>query len=328
MAGSEQFKRQTRRTVFSITVLAVITLALVVSTLAWFVANRQVDVNSFNLSTDGAYNLQVSPTEEDDWSYDLQHVDESMRLRPVVGNGVNFFTALFTQQADEEGGSVFHSVASGYERVSPSSVANYAFTVDFKVTIEQDCPLLVENLTLQMPVESNINFETSPDGIDRSGLLGAVRLAILVNEGGTYKPCFYWMPDPQTMLTKQNGVYSLDRRSSDFEDFVLQTGATEEVRVPAPTGAGPGQVGGTGISVTSDGLQVHFGGSLYLDEVRRAVCPLGPEDNVLAQLQGRRQKSFRLVVWIDGNDNECNNVLMGGTVQVGMRLSADIQEEE
>ena len=260
MARSEQLKKQTRRTVFSITVLVVITLALVGSSLAWFVTNKTVDVNSFTLTTDGAYNLQISPTEKDDWSYDL-HMDDSMRLRPVVGNGTSFFTAKFTQQADEEGGSVFHSAVSGYESVSADNLGKYVLKTDFKVTIEQDCPLLVEDLMLQMPrsdTEKNTNFETDPSGIDRSGLLGAVRLAILEKTGATsYTPCFYWVPDPESVLIETDGVYTLGTRSSDFESFCLQNKVQlgEETVVPAPAG-------GTGTVTTEDGLTVYFGGKL------------------------------------------------------------------
>ncbi len=316
--------RQKRRIVFSIFVLALVTLTLVSTSLAWFLTGKGTEVNSFGVQTDGAYNLQVSPTDEDNWSYELVFHDEH-RLHPVAGNGVDFFTPVYEQAEVPEGSGVFYSRPASYVSVPQGDLPEYVFPVDFKVLIESDCDLFIDELFVEMPEKRNTNFETTSRGISQTALLGAVRLAVLQKTEDGYTPCFYWMPDQTSELqTNDDGKYIYGTRDRDFEGFTFQNGTTlEDVTVVLPPAEGEE-------AEDESGKPVRFGGSeSYGSEggvrTRRVSCDMNGGKLPLTSLTGMEEAEFRVVVWLDGNDNECNNVLMGGDIHVGMKLSVDIE---
>lgn len=330
MAKSE-LKKQKVRLISGIVVLALTTLALVTSTLAWFLTGKETEVHTFDLQTDGAYNLQISPTDKDNWAYELKF-DDDHQLQPVTGDGINFFTPVFGMQEKEEGSGVFFSSPTGYESIREDLLPDYVFPIDFKVQIESDCDLLIEDFFVEMPSgEWNTNFETGQYGVSKSLLLGAVRIAVLEKTEEGYITRFLWVPDQTNALITTKDGYNMGTHS-EFEDLILQTGPTLEERtvIEAPQGDAPSDMMyGTGIvEATESAPKVRFGGKDEdvteddgsFDRIGCYFDPANSDDNILSSLKGKEEKQFRVVVWIDGNDNECNNVLMGGEIHVGMKL--------
>ncbi len=338
MAKSE-LKKEKARLAAGIFVLVVIALALVTSSLAWFLTGKETEVHTFDLQTGSAYNLQISSTGEEKWGYSLRFDDER-ELRPVAGNGLNFFSPVFGQEETAEKSGVYRSAPTGYEAIEEDLLPEYVFPIDFKVQIESDCNLLVEEFFVEMPSgETNTNFETNEYGVSKSALMGALRIAVLEKTEEGYKRCFLWVPDQEVALETdpRSGKYTIGVHSKDevFESLTLQEGAAleEHTVVEAPQGDPPADaMQGSGVVTTEDGLTVRFGGKREEVTVegtpfQRINCYFDPskagEDNLLATLTGKQEKEFRVVVWLDGNDNECNNVLMGGKIHVGMKLGID-----
>lgn len=336
--AKSQLAKQKVRLIVGIIMMTALVLALITSSLAWFTVGKETSVQNFMLQADSAYNLQIRPTEFDNWRYEIKY-DSTTKLCPVTGDGIKFFYPTFEQQKESDDSNIYHSVPTKFQALSEEELPKYVFPVDFQVKIESDCDLLIEELFVEMPKgKTNSNFETPDTGIDQVGMMGAIRIAVLRKEGSAYTPCFLWVPDQVTELqTDAEGNYTLGERSEGYEDLILQTGTKleEQTVVKAPQTNSPygGPMAGSGRKYAPESRTlVRFGGkqSSYSEaggELDRITCYFDRstymDDDIIAHLKGQEEANFRVVLWLDGNDGECNNVLMGGEIHVGMKLGAD-----
>ena len=75
------------------------------------------------------------------------------------------------------------------------------------------------------------------------------------------------------------------------------------------------------------GMMVH---NYYLYEEDGVLYAWGDleEDLPFATLEGFSEQDFKIVIWLDGNDRECHNALMGGEVSIKLGFVIESSTED
>ena len=172
------------------------------------------------------------------------------------------------------------------------------------------------------------NVETLPNGetpkpnnispfgsnIDKGEICAAVRIAILQkNSNGEYELTFVWMPNSTKRLIDDNGVLKVvENGPVEKEYLVLGSCETDDdgtLVIDETTISTNGQESG---SVTIDGV-VYAWGELTTHKI--------------GDLTASEYCDFRIVVWVDGNDEDCENALLDGLITVNLDFGTTLNEE-
>ena len=147
----------------------------------------------------------------------------------------------------------------------------------------------------------------SPLGVtDIGNICGAMRVAILQKDAnGVYVPTFIWAPATDIHLREtEDKTYEIltpEHEDFQYEESYLYFGESSEGNDPIVAG-------------TRNGL--------YVDESTGITYAWGELTTKVAigELIGGQSNDFRLVIWVDGNDRECHNAMLGGRVMVSLHF--------
>lgn len=200
----------------------------------------------------------------------------------IAGNGTSFFKPLWAEQkvGDSDGFNLYRPVKSGEyeptqdEVIATESVADNVLIMDFNLSINGKHNVYLVNGSGVKPVGEGAEF-----------LEGAIRVAVLKlnEETQEYELCLVWLPD---VTSKKGSEGALD---SEFTVVYPDGDAVKEEK----------------IEITSE----H--GTKTVNNVRYAwgQIDVNNQNKVLVgELEGTEY--FRCVVWLDGNDRECDYELL------------------
>lgn len=200
----------------------------------------------------------------------------------IAGNGTSFFKPLWAEQkvGDSDGFNLYRPVKSGEyeptqdEVIATESVADNVLIMDFNLSINGKHNVYLVNGSGVKPVGEGAEF-----------LEGAIRVAVLKlnEETQEYELCLVWLPD---VISKKGSEGELD---SEFTVVYPDGDAVKEEK----------------IEITSE----H--GTKTVNNVRYAwgQIDVNNQNKVLVgELEGTEY--FRCVVWLDGNDRECDYELL------------------
>jgi hypothetical protein len=200
----------------------------------------------------------------------------------IAGNGTSFFKPLWAEQkvGDSDGFNLYRPVKSGEyeptqdEVIATESVADNVLIMDFNLSINGKHNVYLVNGSGVKPVGEGAEF-----------LEGAIRVAVLKlnEETQEYELCLVWLPD---VTSKKGSEGELD---SEFTVVYPDGDAVKEEK----------------IEITSE----H--GTKTVNNVRYAwgQIDVNNQNKVLVgELEGTEY--FRCVVWLDGNDRECDYELL------------------
>ncbi len=302
MSNSKAKRAIGRRAIFLAIFIVSLIVIMVAVSFSWYYIRREVTVSEFSIEVVEANNLVIRSSEDDrGWSKLLiMQTDEDFAFGAVAGNGTSFFAPRIELVAQDDGKGEYSRYAyekTGYIPLADTEHSQYLFAYDFSVSIENEHDLcLMQGTTVATQQEST-------DPTDHAS--AALRVALLVKENGTYHTALIWIPDVQTQLIedKSSGNWYVNT-----EDPVPETSIT---LVDAQGKDYSIEITGTsGHMIDQSGVTYVWGDITEQDLI------------TVANLPSQTEKEFRLVVWVDGNDRDCNNSIMGGNVFVDLKFTA------
>lgn len=269
-AAPKKKRKFTRKTLFKIMFVISIIFIMISLTYSWFSLSETAHVNGVNVGVTDPNNLIAD--------------DEFLvkgKIDSIAGNGTSFFKPIWHNELvdTQNGFNIYKKGNSGTYNALPDNVVIEDPVAD---------NLFVKDFTLSIKGKHNIYLVEGsgiePEGTEAKYLEGAMRVAILKfnEETKQYDLCFIWIPD---VTSTKTGGSLLD----------------DKVTAVSPDGNG----GAKEETFTING----YHGEKTVGGVRYAWGKPDADNSVLVgELEGTAK--YRCVIWLDGNDRECNNELL------------------
>ena len=271
---TERKGRFSRRSVTKIMFVVSIIFIMISLTYSWFTSSSTAIADNAVIELSNANALEKGELKSEGI------------INSIAGNGTSFFKPILERELIKTQGSfnLYHSVkGDDYTLlednvVDKDAIAKNLFVQDFSLSIRGPHNVYLVDGTNVKAKKASLNY-----------LEGAVRIGIMKFNAETekYELCLVWIPD----------VTSLKGGGSKLE---------EKVTVVDPNGSEGIE---SEISITSEhGQTVHNGVRYVWGKIDG-----NNEHNVLiGELDG--EAKYRCVMWLDGNDRECNNELLNSDV--------------
>ena len=274
-------RRSVRRTLFGAMFVMSIIFIMVSLTFSWFSLSDTSHVDGAQLGVSDANNLEVGG------QFSMGKIDS------VAGDGISFFKPVLENKLVATNGNynIYQKVKSG----------KYSALTDDVVSEKADADsLFVKDVTLTIRGEHKIYMVDGtgivPEGEGAEFLEGAMRVSVMKfnEESKKYELCLIWIPD---VTSQKSGDDLLDSK-------VTYVYSDEE-------GAKEGS-----FEITSE-----YGEKILDNGVRYVWGKIDgkPENNVLiGELNGTGK--YRFVIWLDGNDRECDYELLDRDIVATFKL--------
>lgn len=263
-------KKFTRKTLFKAMFVISIIFIMISLTYSWFSLSETAHVNGVNVGVTDPNNLIAD--------------DEFLvkgKIDSIAGNGTSFFRPVWENElvATQNGFNIYKKGNSGKYNALPDNViiedpvAENLFVKDFTLSIKGKHNIYLVDGTSIQAEDNSVKY-----------LQGAMRVAILKFNENTmqYDLCLVWIPD---VTSTKSGGSLLD----------------ETVTVVSPDGNGGAKSETFTISA--------YHGEKIVDGVKYAWGKPDANNSILVgELEGTAK--YRCVIWLDGNDRECNNELL------------------
>ena len=263
-------RRFTRKTLVKVMFVISVIFIMISLTYSWFTASNSARVKNLTVEVTDPNNLIA------------EGLTSKGIIDSVAGDGTHFFKPIWKRQLVGESGdyNLYKNAKSGEynalndDVVSVEAVAENLFVQDFALSINGKYDLYLINGTGVKPEAQGPAF-----------LEGAVRVAVMkFNESTSeYEIELIWIPD---VTTTKSGESVLEER----------------VTVVYPDGEGAREA-------TFDIDAEH--GEKEVDGVRYVWGKIdgnAEHDVLVGEIDGREK--YRCVIWLDGNDRECENELL------------------
>ena len=298
--------------IVSILLIVSLLFAAVSLSYSWFLYQRPNRTHLFDVNVESSYNLSISsPTVwgdnvSEDWY-------RPFTLKPITGDGENFFVPVYEKQEVVEGSGVYDELPSqkNFEQIDPADYSNYMYRLDFTLSIEGFVGLYLDYAENKTYVKPASNSNEGKYGFSPDNVCSAVRVAIIHNG----KLVCIWIPNSTTELTVENG------------DRVLKEGTVESRYVFRHKNNGT-----VASSVNSDIITTNQEpngnytdpdtGLVYIwGDITEENCPqitnLKPGVN-----------DMNILVWLDGTDRECDISMSEGRIDANICFAITSGEKE
>lgn len=267
--------RFTRRTLIKVMFVISVIFIMISLTYSWFTASRSASVNGLEVDVVDPNNLVAGG------------IFITGKIDSVAGDGTSFFKPIWEKSVVDSYGdyNLYKNVKSGeYQAltddvVSSQSATEHLCVVDFTLSINGSHDIYLVNGSGVKPKEAGSEF-----------LEGAIRVAILKfnEESQKYETCLVWIPD----VTSSNPA---DKDASGLDSTL--------------TAVYPDAEGGA----SEEAVTVSERGEKTVNGVRYVWGKVDTNNNVLVgELNGTAK--YRCVIWLDGNDRECDYELLNKEV--------------
>ena len=310
--------------IFSVILIVSLIAVTVTSSFSWFLyANSNM---SYDIKVDvlDAYNLQLQGNVVGGSGIET-NLNDNFRLKPVYGDGKNFYAPVFEERETTPGSGEYNIYNTGEYKplTSDTELDDYIFFMDFTLLADNIVDLYLEytdHARTFVTQGQNPQNRISPYGdFSRDNICGAVRVAILLDNE---IKCI-WIPNTDVEL----------QESEDGCTLIQDNGAIEEKYVFAI----PDKVPIHGESTTEDiegeanEIVIETGGkaqgviekdgiSYVWGDISTENCPM------ITRFYG--SANLRVAMWIDGKDRECTNALIGGKVRLNLCFTTKSLGEE
>lgn len=288
---------------------------------SWFMNGSVASVSGIQIHTAEGDPLSLQIGDKIGGTLEFECSSE-YELQARCGNGLYFYDAIMefgdTVEIGKDGSYIKKKEVVDFIQVlSPDADCqtmekNGVFAVDFMVHSGTNSDLFLYPLGMndQPSGITPAGEEQSPYGdgtnCNTGYICGAMRIALLQKQGenGPYKLTLVWAPatDVQLCQDDDSKLYYIisDPDAVAYEEEYLYYGQTKDTVVTVDTAATRSG------SVTEDNVVYAWG------ELSRKL-PIGT-------LSENGENTFRLVIWVDGNDRECHNALLQGNIQVALHF--------
>ena len=306
-AAPAKKRRFTRRTLIKVMFVAAVIFVMISLTYSWFTSSSRATVDGLKIDVIDPNNLTADG------------ITVSGEANALSGNGTSFFKPVFKDAYETviNGSEVIKTYRKAIASYTPSGddveskVANAdnLLTLDFSLSIAGEHELYMTNGTSITAAEGSLDF-----------LKGAVRVAVLkfvpdeaatetesateteteaqteseteaeteAGVSGRYVTELVWIPD---VLTNKDGDDKLET------DYIIATAESRDAE--------------QSFSVTDES------GETTVDGVRYVWGDVGDGIKV-GTLNG--EGKYRIVIWLDGNDRECDQSISGGELNATFKF--------
>jgi hypothetical protein len=298
-----RINKHNKRSIIICLLLIVVLLFSVVSlSYSWFLYQQPNKTQVFDVNVENSYNLKISAPivwgaiVDEEWH-------RTFKLKPVTGDGENFFLPVYEKQEVLDGSGVYDKLPSQskFERIDETELPNYMYRLDFTLSVEGFVDLyfdFTDNKTYVRPASdsSDGKYGYSPDNV-----CSAVRLAII--QEGEIK-CI-WIPNTTTELKIENG------------DRVLKDGTCESRYIFRHENDGAiASKANSDIILTSYKPQGSYtdpeSGIVYIwGDITEENCPQ------ISQLKPG-VNNMNILVWLEGTDRECDISMSEGRIDANV----------
>ena len=274
-------RRSVRKTLFGAMFVMSIIFIMISLTFSWFSLSDTSHVDGAQLGISDANNLEVGG------QFSLGKIDS------VAGDGTSFFEPVLENKLIATNGNYnsYHKVNSGKYNALTDDVVSENAKAD---------SLFVKDVTLTIRGEHKIYMVDGtgivPEGEGAEFLEGAMRVSVMKfnEESKKYELCLIWIPD---VTSQKSGDDLLDSK-------VTYVYSDEE-----------------GTKESSFEITSEHGDKTLGNGVRYVWGKIDgkPENNVLiGELNGTGK--YRFVIWLDGNDRECDYELLDRDIVATFKL--------
>ena len=347
-----------RKTIFGGMFVVSLLIIMVFVSYSWFNSGEKATVTGITMNVAEGEELLIKAVGDEDGSKTLQmEFPQGLTLKSVAGDGQYFYDAKvgFSDEPIKDGEvEIYQRVPVGYTPIDVSGgvdsyIAAGIFAFDFSFFIEKDTPVYIygkdqvsnrDGSSVKPappesypPLDTNEagEVETLPNGelprpnhlspygtnIDKGEICAAIRIAILQkNAQGEYDLKFVWAPNSTKRLIKSgDGNYSFVD-NGQVEDEYLLIGSYEEL-----------EDGTIAVSETKIATQNKTSGEIT-DTITGVTYAWGElTTHKIGDLVSNTYCDFRVVVWVDGNDKDCDNALLDGLITVNLDFGTILNEE-
>ncbi|MBE6533457.1 MAG: hypothetical protein E7678_00580 [Ruminococcaceae bacterium] len=286
-------RRFNRRTLFKAMFVVSIIFIMISLTYAWFSLSDTANVNGVDLGFTEANSLVA------------EGVFTKGKIDSVTGNGTSFYKPVMEKQlVGTSNGQNLYKLVKGdtYEQqtddvTSVNSVVDNVLTVDFTLNI-------VGKHNIYLVMGSGV----SPDGAGAEFLEGAMRVAILKlnEETQKYELCTIWIPDVTSSKNGNSGLDSTYTFVNPINEGEEDESAVEEtVTISTDHGSAETPSGIRYAWGKIDGITEH---NVFVDELDESA-------------------KYRCVIWLDGNDRECDNELLDTDIVATFKFFPEAVDE-
>jgi len=296
-------KKLKTHAIFSVTLVVALIAVLATASFSWFVMRDDNKINEFRVGVSKSLNLSLV----DDGGTDddiVTNWGESFTLKPIWGDARDFFVPEYQRAEVVAGSGVYDDLPTG-NYLSIDNVNDYAFVMEFGLSINSYVDLYLDFTTetySRVTVCKGSKVRKSAYGdFSRDYIIGATRVAIF--EEDVLK--MVWIPNSTIQLVElEDGTCELltDGEVEQSYTFLKQNQTTFSIETN-------GQPNG---NVIVDDVVYVWG------DITSENCP------TITTFIG--QKQFRAITWVDGNDRECTNALVGGKINVNLCFGAKERE--
>ena len=298
MATNTGIKLKTRA-IFSVTLVIALIAVLTTASFSWFSMRHDLKVNEFRVGVSKSLNLKLVD-EGSSGDNIVTNWGEAFTLKPIWGDGCNFFVPEYQRTEVVAGSGVYDDLPTG-DYLGVANVKEYAFVMEFGMTVNA-----YVDLYLDFTTESNSRVaicqgsegrKSAYGDFSKDYVIGATRVAVF--EGDTLK--MIWIPNSTIQLVElEDGTCQLltDGEVEESYTFIKQDKTTFKIYTE-------GKANG---NVVVDDVVYVWG------DITSENCP------TITTFMGK--KNFKAIAWIDGNDRECTNALVGGKINVNLCFAA------
>ena len=286
-------------------------VALGSSTYAWFVSNTAVTAKTVTMSATAAHTLLISETGTNNWNTILVRNDSKTTFVPVSTTGktsMDGTTMLFAKDSawtpDSSAGN--KAYVTGFQ----DAVANTDYySTNFEIKSSVACDLLLDKETV-------FSATTAASGAPANETLKALRIAVLVEQGGSISKTYIYEMDHDNISGAGNS-YNTTTNSTTAD----VNGIEKAVKVTK--GTPDNSFATDAISVDNSGVAL----------IKLAETPTGANfatntdgADVLATMAANEVVKIHVYMWMEGCDYDCNSSVVanitGHTVTANLGFAA------
>ncbi len=277
---------------------------------------EEVDSNVVDIMTNGSQISYVQGAEGWFDAIDIPNASSTV-FKPLSGDGESFF-----KQGEKlvpiEGSAYSVAVPDGYEAITAENSKDY-ITLDYKIRNNYDSKLYLDKTSYVNPAS------LTEDGTVASladYCAGAIRLCISQKIGDEYVKKAVWIPNTTYQITYSESEGYLANMNGEAESsYVFRSNVTEEgnfTLYPTADGTAEGEKLPAGVREV-DGV-VYIWGSLN-DIPALSITPIGT-------CKANTEEYFRLTIWLEGSDRECDNAVIGGAIKAMLSFNTVFKATE
>ncbi len=269
---------------------------------SWFVESNKATTSGVGMNVAENSNLLIQG-DSGEWQKNLHFViPEGFTFPSVTGNGTQMYRAVFKEakREEENGYASYVPVFSHYERLNNEDAANSVIVCRFSMQVEEDYVLCLSPDSVIAPSVKNPTLAGTH--IKDGYMYAALRVAFMEKIDGEYRTRMIWIPNVTTELKQTaDGSYMVDPdgspESAKFVDAKGREYVINEKCTPDGVYDRP-----------EDGIRYVWG----------AI----PENVSLGELIGNEKSDYQVVIWLDGNDRECNDVAIQEKFNINITFEA------